>query len=221
MEYVQRNTIKKPTCKITWGVYTSWESHFSVYVVWQLGGEQILLNTKGTANKSRHSNSLAVSQTKTQGAKKTNTKYCRKTNELKWTYNNCEQNKLKLCVRICTQPEGKKWNLLNAIETKIRIIYVYPLHVLYPQEWLSGLSSLMDNYWCFLQALPCICNVCLKRFKAKKYLQDHLRGVHKIGSPYQCKCGFTSYWRNQYISYRKMCEKENCESNWWLFHKSI
>lgn len=48
-----------------------------------------------------------------------------------------------------------------------------------------------------------ICSFCHIICKSKKYLEDHLRGAHKVGDPFRCSCGFTHWWRQTFATHKK------------------
>lgn len=49
------------------------------------------------------------------------------------------------------------------------------------------------------------CSICGKKWSNLQSLQDHQRGVHKMGTPYVCACGTTFHWRKGIARHKKKC----------------
>ena len=54
-----------------------------------------------------------------------------------------------------------------------------------------------------------VCNVCAKPCKTRRYLEDHMRGMHKLGRPFVCACGAINWWRANFLTHKKSCQKAN------------
>lgn len=64
------------------------------------------------------------------------------------------------------------------------------------------------------QGCALICGICLKPCKTKVYLEDHKRGAHKIGQPYQCPCGAENWWRSNFLAHKRNCPTaQQCKDN--------
>ena len=55
--------------------------------------------------------------------------------------------------------------------------------------------------------LAFICSLCMKPCKTRIYLEDHKRGVHKIGQPFMCICGAHNWWRSNFLAHKRKCPK--------------